>query len=105
MNNSNPSSFSHGITQDETKRDAKEAYDDFNTYVGIIRKSVISRSYYHDLFASITIALESENSSTQVLKKEANIDIDESEEYIDPFQGMPEASAVILEIINEIRAS
>ena len=83
--------------------EAKEAYNDFNAYVNIVRKSVISRSYYHDLFASI-LKRSSTVMKERDFEQEENTGNDEDiAEYADPFQGMPEASAVILEIINELK--
>ena len=80
--------------------EAKEAYDDFNAYVEIVRKSVISRSFYHDLFASI---LERNSMKEGEFEQEQTANDDDTEEYGDPFQGMPEAAEVILEIINELK--
>ena len=81
--------------------DSRQTYEDFKAYVNAVRQSPISWSYYHDLFHGMTA---SDEQTTDALdrKEENAVDEKERKEYIDPFQGMPEAAGVILEIIEDL---
>lgn len=78
--------------------ESKQTYSDFKAYVEAVRQSPVSWSYYHDLFFGMT------DNEEQVGEKEEAREIKEDgeAEYIDPFQGMPEAASVILEIIDDL---
>jgi hypothetical protein len=79
---------------------SRQTYTVFKAYVKAVRQSPISWSYYHDLYHGI---LASNPESTILDGKDDKLaEEEEHEEYIDPFQGMPEAAGVILEIIDDL---
>ena len=88
--------------------DSRQTYDDFKTFVHAVRKSPFSWSYYHDLFYGIVKGTEEEedvgmSDETKKDKIRKQLKSQEQEDYIDPFQGMPDAALVILEIIDDLR--
>jgi len=81
--------------------ESRKTYEDFRAYVKAVRQSPISWSYYHDLFHGI---VASNNEAADILdgKEDTLAKEGERNEYIDPFQGMPEAAGVIMEIIDDL---
>jgi len=68
--------------------------DEFNSYVESINNSNISWTFYNDFYRE---TFQSDRGNND--HNEEAYDEDES----DPFQGMPEVSAVIMEIIKELK--
>jgi hypothetical protein len=77
-----------------------QTYADFKAYVEAVRQSPISWSYYHDLFFGIMDQSE-RNAGKEDVEGDPEHD-DSAKEYIDPFQGMPEAASIIVEIIDDL---
>lgn len=91
----------HGVSVEEfttawvlRSPNAKRGHSEFNMFIDAVTRSTISQSYYNEISGGSTAV-----SSRGNARNKPSQAIDENFEH--PFQGMPEAASVILEILKQ----
>lgn len=96
-------------------RGLKQTYDEFKSYIASVRHSPVSWSFYHDTMHGIIMPKTSPVSTTTANNTDVSTETSVREEsaaasdddttkksFVDPFQGMPDAAGVIIEILEEL---
>lgn len=85
----------------------KQSYNEFKKYITAVRHSPISWSYYHDVAHGILKTKNTSSVSETVNKNNDNTSMPRDDHkkrafFVDPFQGMPDAASVIIEILEDL---